>query len=174
MHGLIFRAFEQFSRARFGPAVEQVWATARYAADRAYPDEDFTQGVDAVAAATATSSSALRRGFGAFAGEHAFAELYPAFYADTGGTIPFLLTIEHRIHELVRTTIPGAAPPRLHAVPLGTLGVVVSYTSERALCDMVEGLIEGTARFFSEAVEIEQVQCLHRGDPACVLTVQPH
>ena len=114
-----------------------------------------------------------QRGFGAFAAQKTFAGLYPGYYAESGDTCTFLLGIEERIHELVRATIPGATPPKLHVQRLGEHGVLVSYTSRRGLCRLLEGLVHGTAEYYGERIELEELQCMHRGDAGCVYSVTP-
>lgn len=94
----------------------------------------------------------LTRTFGLFAGQHSVARLYPEFYAASGGTLTFLLEVESRINELVRTTVPHT-------------------TSERRLCALAEGLIEGVADYYGEILVIEQSPCMLRGDLACALFV---
>ena len=71
----------------------------------------------------------------------------------------------------MRATIVGASPPELHVQPFGEVGVLVSYTSERRLCAMLEGLVRGTAEHYGEALVVEEIQCMHRGDAGCVFTV---
>ncbi len=61
-------------------------------------------------AATNVQPEELIRDFGVFTAQTTFARLYSAFFAVAGGARPFLLTIEERIHELVRATIPNARP----------------------------------------------------------------
>jgi len=55
--------------------------------------------------------------------------------------------------------------------PLGEVGVLVSYTSERGLCRLLEGLVLGTAEHYGEHVVVEEIQCMRQGDPGCVFTV---
>jgi hypothetical protein len=61
-------------------------------------------------------------GLGVFTAETTFARLYLAFFAQTPTPRAFLLTVEERIHELIRATIPRAGPPRLAIAPLGEEG----------------------------------------------------
>ena len=106
-----------------------------------------------------------------FAAQKTFAGLFPGYYAGSGGTRAFLLGVEEKIHELVRATVPGATPPRLHVQPLGELGVLISYTSERRLCRLLDGLVQGTAAHYGERIEVDELQCMHRGDAGCVFSV---
>jgi hypothetical protein len=100
-----------------------------------------------------------------------FADLYPEYYRESGGARSFLLSVEDHIHALVRRAVPDAQPPRLHVMPLGDSGVAITYTSERNLCDLLEGLVLGTARFYGEEVTVEHPQCMLRGAVACAFFV---
>ena len=71
----------------------------------------------------------------------------------------------------MRATISGVSPPELHVQPFGEVGVLISYTSERQLCAMLEGLVLGTAAHYGEAVVADEIQCMRRGDAGCVFTV---
>lgn len=137
----------------------------------AYDDEWFFAQLDRLSAATGTTRADVERAFGVYAARTTFPALYPGYYAESGGTFRFLLGVEERIHELVRETIPGASPPKLHVYALRDHGVLVSYTSERRLCGVLEGLVRGTAAEFGDEVEVEEIQCMLRGDPGCVFTV---
>ena len=173
MHGLIFTSFLQFTRHRFPEQVDAIWREEpRFLATAAYPDDDFVRILERTASVTSTPSADLLRQFGSFAAQTTFRLLYPDYYAESGSTRTFLLEVEGRIHDLVRATISDASPPKLHVVPLGAEGVMVTYTSERGLCDLVHGLIIGTALHFEERFDVEQVQCMREGDPACAFVVE--
>jgi hypothetical protein len=110
--------------------------------------------------------------FGVFTGATTFTRLYPAFFAIAPSARDFLLTVETRIHELVRATIPNARPPQLHVSELGSDGVTIDYSSPRQLCVLLRGLAEGTARYYGERSQIDEVTCMRRGDPACRFDVR--
>jgi hypothetical protein len=114
----------------------------------------------------------LLHSFGVFTAQRTFTRLYPAFFAISPNTRAFLLTVEARIHELVRATIPNATPPELHVSELGDDGVTISYTSPRRLCVLLRGLAEGTARHYGETATIEEATCMRRGDPACTFEIR--
>jgi hypothetical protein len=172
MHGLIFHAFRSFLASGFGPATDDIWARAgSYDVTQAHPDADFLELVERAAVATGLSHAELLRRFGEFAAMRTFADLYPDYYRASGGARAFLLSVEDHIHALVRRAVPDAQPPRLHAIPLGDRGVAITYTSVRNLCDLLEGLVRGTARFYGEEVTIEHPQCMLQGAVACAFFV---
>lgn len=174
MHGLIFTSFRQFAWSELGDAADEILAgRPRYLAVATYPDEEFLSLVDRTLEVTGLPRRELMLRFGAYTAQTIFRLLRPEFYAGSAGTRQFLLDVEERIHETLRQTMEGARPPRLTVVPLGADGVSISYTSDRGLCDLLEGLVVGTARHYGEQVAIDQTTCMHRGDPACCFFVTP-
>jgi predicted hydrocarbon binding protein len=174
VHGLIFTTLRQFTQAQLPEHADAIWAgQPPFLAVAAYPDEDFDALVERVSAVTGASRPAILRDFGRYTGKTAFLLLRPEYYAAASGTRDFLLNVEERIHETVRATIPGAAPPHLQVVALGDRGVSIVYTSERRLCHLLEGLVIGTADYYGERFEIEQATCVERGDLACSFFVTP-
>ena len=171
MHGLIFSSLHDYSIERLGTEAVELWDDRVFETTEAYDDEWFAAQLERLVAATDDSLDEILRGFGSFAAQTTFARLYPAYYEESGDTFTFLLGVEHQIHELVRATVPGAYPPKLHVQPLKDVGVLVSYTSERRLCRLLEGLVLGTAEHYGDTVVVEEIQCMHRGEPGCVFTV---
>ncbi|HUQ21799.1 MAG TPA: heme NO-binding domain-containing protein, partial [Gaiellaceae bacterium] len=172
VHGLIFSSLRDFSVERLGtrPATA-LWDDRVFELTQSYDDEWFIAQLERLAAATGESPDEVLRGFGSFAAQRTFAGLYPAYYAENDDTFSFLLGVEQKIHELVRATVAGAYPPKLHVQPLNEVGVLISYTSERGLCRLLEGLVRGTAEHYGETVVVEEIQCMRRDEPACVFTV---
>ena len=172
MHGLIFASLRDYTALRLDEerAVE-LWADRSFETTEAYDDQWFAAQLDRLVTASGDSMDEVLRCFGNFAARTTFTGLYPAYYEASADTFTFLLGIEEKIHELVRATIAGAYPPKLHVQPLGELGVLVSYTSERRLCRLLEGLVLGTAEHYGESLLVEEIQCMHDGDPGCVFTV---
>ena len=164
MHGLILTSLLDFAGRRESDG---------FRADRAYPDEDFEELVQELAAERGVSRDDLLRRFGRFAATTTFLRLHPEYYAESSGTREFLLDVERRIHELVRATVPDARPPHLRVAPLGAEGVAVTYTSDRRLCAMLEGLVEGVALHYGETFSVTHKQCMLRGDLGCAVFVEP-
>jgi hypothetical protein len=169
VHGLVFTSFQEFLATRSGTSERDT----AYARNDAYPDEEFHGLVARASEATGLPTGELLREFGIYAANVSFANLFPAAYAEASDTRGFLLTVEQRIHELVRATIPGAQPPRLNVRPLGERGVCITYTSDRGLCDLLEGLVAGTARYYGETFAIEEIMCMRDGGLACTFLVEP-
>ena len=173
MHGVIFASFSDFVTARFGADVARHLLEDEpvYLLSEAYEDERLFGLIGRASELVHVPAESLVRDFGVFTAQTTFTRLYPAFFEVAGAPRPFLLTIEDRIHELVRATIPNARPPQLQVSERGTNGVSISYTSARQLCVLLRGLVEGTARHYDETAVIEESTCMKRGDAACTFDV---
>ena len=174
MHGVIFTSLRDYVGSAHGAAAEaEVFAgEPAYVLGESYPDERFHALVRRTATVAGVPDDVVLERFGVFTAEHTFARLYPAFFEIVPSARAFLLTVETRIHELVRATIPKAEPPRLRVLEQGEDGVVIEYDSARRLCVLLRGLVAGTAAHYGERAEIDESSCMHRGDSACVLAVR--
>jgi hypothetical protein len=174
VHGVIFASLVDFVTTRFGADTARTVLRGEpiYLMSEAYDDERLFAIIERAVAATEVPAEEFLRDFGVFTAQTTFARLYPAFFAVAGGARPFLLTVEERIHELVRATIPNARPPQLRVNPYGHDGVRIEYSSPRRLCVLLTGLLQGTAAHYGEAAEIEHPACMLRGDQACLFEVR--
>ena len=87
--------------------------------------------------------------------------------------VDFLLKTELVIHKAVKLNSPAARPPAILARRLGADTVAITYRSERRLCSVAKGIIQGCATHYKTVVDIAEDRCMLRGDPECVLTVSP-
>jgi hypothetical protein len=173
MHGIVFESFSSFLAAAHGAARAAVVVGARsYSPDEQYPDEELSYLLGRAAGATGLEIDDLYCEFGRYTAQTTFLAMFPDYYAAHSTARTFLLGIEQEIHRIVRRTVPGAHPPHLRVVPLGSVGVVVTYTSDRRLCRLLEGLVHGTAEHYGERAMVEEAQCMRRGDPACAFNVE--
>ena len=174
MHGVIFTSFRDYLTATHGQevAASVFGGEPIFLVSEAYEDERLVRMLGRTAELTDAEPDALVHEFGIFTAERTFARLYPAFFAIAPDTRGFLLTIETRIHELVRATIPNARPPQLTISELDGDGVSIVYSSPRRLCVLLRGLTEGTARHYGETATIVERTCMRAGDPACTFDVR--
>ena len=174
MHGVIFTSLRDFVGATHGAdaARELFNGEPVYLLSESYPDERLFALVERAGELTGLDGETLLYEFGVFTAQSTFSRLYPAFFAISPSARDFLLTVETRIHELVRATIPHASPPALAIREHGDDGVAIEYTSPRHLCVLLRGLAEGTARHYGETTDITEKTCMRRGDPACTFEVR--
>lgn len=135
-----------------------------------YPDEDLFKLVGAASAALNLPPNAIVRWFGVEA-LPLLAEKYPAFFDGHASTRPFILTLNRIIHPEVRKLYPGAEPPTFEFDTSSPEVLILSYHSQRKLCALAEGFVEGAAAHFGETVSIAHPLCMHRGDSSCRLEV---
>jgi len=169
VHGLIFASFRDYLLSEHGADVanDVTAGEPQYTLSEAYPDEQFLALLEHACARTAMSRDDLLFAFGAFTAAKTFARLYSVLFKLSPTARDFLLTVETPIHEVVRETMPEARPPELAVTVLGDEGLEIVYTSPRRICAMLRGLVHGTARVYEEALEVEELECMHRGAPAC-------
>jgi hypothetical protein len=174
VHGLIFTSFRDYLSEAYDPelAARIFKGEPLYLLSEAYADERFAALMARTSEETGDDLEAVEHDFGVFTAPSTFARLYPAFFSIAGTAREFMLTVESRIHELVRATIPNAGPPQLDIRELDGDGVAIVYTSPRRLCGLLRGLTEGTARHYGERSEIEEARCMRRGDAACTFDVR--
>jgi hypothetical protein len=174
VHGVIFTSLRDYVGSAHGAAAEaEVFAgEPAYVLGESYPDERFHELVRRTATVAGVPDDDVLERFGVFTVEHTFARLYPAFFEIVPSARAFLLTVETRIHELVRATIPKAEPPRLGISEDRDGGVRIRYESPRRLCVLLRGLVAGTALRYGEGAELEETQCMHDGAEACVFRVR--
>lgn len=172
MKGILFEVVAQVVERSEGHAA---WDAALAAASShgaftslgTYDDAEFLAIVGAVAGQRGESVADTARWLGRGA-LPLLVERYPSF-AVGHSTRTFVLTLNHVIHPEVRKLFPGGAPPDFVATDRPDGGLALEYRSSRALCTLAEGLILGTGDHFADPVEVSQSQCVHRGDPCCVL-----
>ena len=174
VHGVIFTSLRDYLTSAHGPAVALgVFAGQPiFLLSESYDDELLAQLVERAADATGQDTEDVVHDFGVFTARTTFTRLYPAFFAIAPSAREFLLTVETRIHELVRATIPNAAPPQLRIDEYGGEGVRIVYSSTRRLCVLLRGLVQGTAQHYGEVATIDEPTCMHRGDSACTFEIR--
>jgi hypothetical protein len=174
VHGLIFASFRDYLVTEHGVDVanDVTAGEPQYTLGEAYPDEQFLALVERALARTGLSLEELLFEFGVFTAETTFARLYSVLFRASPTARDFLLTVETPIHDVIRVSMPEARPPQLAVTDLGAGGLEIVYTSPRRICAMLRGLVEGTGRVYEEKLDVEEPECMHRGDPACRVVVR--
>ena len=169
MHGLIFASFRDYLLTEHGPDVAHgvTAGEPQYTLSEAYPDEQFLELLERTCVRTGLSRDELLFEFGVFTAATTFARRYSLLFKSSPTARDFLLTVETPIHEVVREALPEAQPPKLAVTDLGEKGLEIVYTSPRRICAMLRGLVEGTGRVYDEALQVEELECMHRGASAC-------
>lgn len=176
MKGIVFNLLEDLVRREFGDAewsrvLQDAEVDSAFASLDSYPDAVLRRLVAAVAKrAQKTPGEALQ-----WFGRHAMpplAKQYPQFFAAQQSTRSFILTLNDIIHPEIRRLYPGADVP-VFDFDTSTPNVLkLGYHSPRRLCALAHGFIEGAADHYGEIVDVEQTECMHRGDAKCVFCLR--
>ena len=173
--GIVYNLLEACVSREYG---DDTWDDLLHSADLdgaytslgSYPDEDLYALVTAASGALGQPADAIVRWFGRNA-MPLLAAQYPAFFTPHTGTRTFVLTLNDIIHPEVRKLYEGADLPTFSFAGSTDELLVMGYRSPRRLCAFAEGLLAGAADHYGEMIEINQPQCMLRGDEHCVLEI---
>jgi methyl-accepting chemotaxis protein len=91
-----------------------------------------------------------------------FSKWYPSFFQRPN--FKSFLVMMDMVHAQLTKMIKGANPPRLIPQEISDKEVIITYKSKRGMFDYLFGLIEGGAKFFNEAYDIEELSRTKEGD----------
>lgn len=173
MKGIVFNLLEAIVTRDHGAdtwdaLLDSTGLEGVYTSLGSYPDAELMAIVAAASSATGQPPADIVRWFGREA-LPLLVEKYPAFFTKHRQTRPFLLSLNDIIHPEVRKLYPGAETPEFEFDSSSPDVLVMGYQSPRRLCAFAEGLIDGAAAHFGEAVTMAHPKCMHRGDPGCRL-----
>jgi len=87
--------------------------------------------------------------------------------------LDLLANVETYIHEALRAKrLSEFTPPKLKASRVDEDVAVVRYGSDRQLCMLAEGIIDGVGAHYGESYDITHDTCQLDGDPHCDLVVR--
>ena len=174
MKGLIFNIVQEVIEDEFGyeawdEIVRRSGTEGAYTSLGSYPDAELGSLVSAAAGvAGVTEPEALvlvgRKAFGPLSGRHS--ELIEGYAT----WMDVLSQLDGIIHPEVQKIYPDAEVPSFRTVS-GDRSMQLHYESSRNLCSLAEGLILGLGDHFGVGLAVEHLECVLRGDDACVLEV---
>lgn len=176
MQGIILDELEKYVGRELGDAglSRMRGLTGRgegsYRLDVSYPDEEVHLIVRGVAEATGKPPEVIMERF-AEAMVPGLLAVYGFLVNPRWSFLEFLANTEGVIHKGVRLAAASAKPPEIEALQTGPESVTIQYRSRRRLCSVAKGIIRGAAAHYRVAITIAEDQCMHRGDPECVITV---
>jgi predicted hydrocarbon binding protein len=139
--------------------------------ERIYPDPLALALIDKVIKASGMPKETVLEDFGNFIAP-ALLHLFPDLIQRHWRTLDVIERTEERIHQVVRSRDPDAAPPYLTTRRVHDREVQIVYTSPRRLCWLAEGIARGLAAHYGETVEISQPECMARGGGRCLISVR--
>lgn len=100
-----------------------------------------------------------------------FSNKFQFFFDDCSDTIEFLHRIDNHIHVEVKKLYPDAELPRFYYQSLDPNNLRLIYESTRAFGDLAEGLIEGCAEYFGDALQIQKADESSQSQSRIVFTI---
>lgn len=176
MKGIIFNLLQEVVQLHHGPAVwddllEEAKVEGAFTSLGSYPDAHLLGLVSAASKRLTLTPQEVVRWFGV-SGLPLLAKKYPHFFAGHTDARSFLLTLNVIIHPEVRKLYPGADCPMFDFSASSEDVLMMSYRSQRSLCAMAEGFIDGSAAYFKQTVSQTQTSCALRGDDCCVFRIE--
>ena len=101
----------------------------------------------------------------------AFYQRYPALIDGHDNMLDFLESLDAVIHVEVVKLYPGAITPGFEPDRRSQDVLHLKYESDRNLCRLAEGLIDGAAKHFEHSYGLVHEPCAHRGADHCGLLV---
>jgi predicted hydrocarbon binding protein len=176
MKGIVFNLLEDVVTQHFN---QDVWETLLEKADASgaytslgnYTDEELVGLVTAASEALGKSQGEILRWFGQSA-MPLMAERFPALFAAHRTSRDFVLSVNSIIHPEVRKLYTGASCPFFHFKAGENGSMLMAYHSERKLCMLAHGFIEGAADHYHDHVDVEHRECMHNGDQKCLVEIK--
>lgn len=178
MKGVVFNLLEQVVVREYG---ENVWEdlldatglSGTYTSLGSYPDQEMLSLVGAASTALKLQPNEVLRWFGRRA-MPLLAGHYPAFFTPHQDTLSFVMSVNAIIHPEVRKLYAGAGCPHFHFEKDANGGLLMGYNSERRLCALAHGFIEGAGDHYAQTMTVEHPRCMHQGDESCQLRITAH
>lgn len=177
MKGIVFNVFSDLVTESFG---WETWdqlientkpdSDAVYTSAQVYPDEELVAYVTELSRITGTAAPDLIRAFGKYM-MHKFKAMHPEFL-DGQSAKSFLASVHDVIHVEVKKLHPDTLLPTFEYEDTSADTLTMLYSSERKLCHLAEGLIEGVSEVFAQPIAIKHPECMHDGAEKCRLELR--
>lgn len=172
MHGIILKTLQAFVVDTYG---EDAWLAVQDEADieekvyvpvTVYPDGDVYEIARTAGELTDQSPRTILTQYGKWV-VPALLETYDLHIDDEWEGLELIANIQ-QFHTSLRTRdMTTLTTPRIRSERLDENRVQITYDSDRKLCDVARGAIQGVAERFDEDLVAEEQTCMHEGDDAC-------
>jgi len=178
MHGIVLKSLKDFVVDTYDT---ETWRAIQaeagvpgklYVPVSEYTDEETLALVAAASELSGEDEADLLYEFGRYA-VGPLVETYGVHVDGEWTGLDLLANTETYIHRALRAKqLSEFTPPKLQSKRLGEDAVVVRYGSDRGLCMLAEGIIDGVGEHYGELYRIDHRTCQLEGDPHCDLVVQ--
>jgi len=162
MKGMVFTEFLDFVEKKFSPVmveklIEQcnLPSGGSYASTGTYDPAEMLSMLNVLSKETKISIPDLLKAYGEALFE-SFSINYPKFFKEKTTAFQFLMSIEDKIHVEVRKLYPDATLPHFEYQTPDEKTLIMTYTSERPLADLAEGLAKGCINYHKEKITLHR------------------
>ncbi len=175
MKGVIFNLLEEVVVTTHGSEawenlLDEAGVDGVYTSLGSYGDDEMMALVGAAGRALSLSDDEVLRWFGQRAIPK-MVERWPDFFTAHQRSVPFLRSLNSVIHPEVRKLYAGAYCPHFDFTSPPDGSLLIGYRSPRHLCGLAHGFILGVGDHYGEALTVQHLECMHRGDPRCLVEV---
>jgi len=178
MKGIVFNILEALIVEKFGDeTMEDIYSNVQFSGDilpfispETYPDSDLFAIVSFLSKKTLIPVDDLIFQFGKFMFP-VFFDKYPIFFKNINSPIEFLKSVNDIIHVEVKKIFEEAVPPLVIVDQINKNKIELKYHSERKLCKLLEGLLEGLAIHYNKKISYTHDVCMKNGADQCVYSV---
>jgi predicted hydrocarbon binding protein len=177
MHGIVLHGLKTFVTDVYD---EDAWdailedtgiAPQIYVPVTDYDDEDVFAIVGAAAELTGEEPADLLYEFGRYV-VPTLVQTYGVHVEQDWTGLDLIANVETYIHEALRAKqLSEFTPPGLQTKRVDEDRVLVRYTSDRELCDLAKGLLQGVGDYYGENLAVSEHRCMHDGADSCDLEV---
>lgn len=176
MHGIVHRSLKEYvvenvDGSAWDAVLEESGIEPKlYLPVSHYPDEEVDAVIATIASLTDNDEGAVQRDVGRFLAP----ELVNTFEAHVrrGWSTLEVLDALPGVLEAIAAQNADTDPPGIESDRIAEDVVMLTYRSERNLCLLGEGLIEGLASHYGEDVDVTQEKCVHEGDASCQFAIE--
>ena len=178
MHGIVMKAMKDFVVETYDAATWRAIQEDAGLGGKLYvpvSEYDDAEALALVAAATERSERSEAELLYAFGGYIVapVGETYGVHVEGEWTGLDLLANVETYIHEALRAKrLSEFTPPELRAMRVSEDTAVVRYGSDRELCMLAEGIIDGVADHYGESYEIRHAPCQLEGGDHCDFVVE--
>lgn len=181
MHGLIFVTWEKYLQERFAGNVLSEYrerlglnATNSPLAVRTYDDALLLKGVGTAHEITRVPVDTLLQEYGRYFIANGLTRHRCAYLLSQAHNGRDLLLAMHDAHEQMKQLPDGLTPPlfQYRFTSRDPQAMLLVYDSERQLCPLLLGAIQGAADYYGEQVMVSEQTCMRRGDSVCTFAIK--
>ncbi|MEM9544580.1 MAG: heme NO-binding domain-containing protein [Bacteroidota bacterium] len=162
MKGIVFTEFIDMVESKFGyETVDHIIEASDlesngiYTSVGTYPHSEIVQLLLNLSDRTKMDAQVLLKAFGEYLFD-TFLKSYPQFFTAKENAFEFLKSIDSHIHVEVLKLYPDATLPKFETTEDDNGSLIMTYTSERKMSALAEGLIEKSIEYYGHPHSVEK------------------